>query len=65
MRKTASHLIPSAESKRQDMAGKKVRELDGSWSAMKSYNRKCEDFIGNMDPLKGSKAGKGHNQISF
>lgn len=43
----------------------KVKELDGSWSAMKSYNRKCEDFIGNMDPLKGSKAGKGHNQISF
>lgn len=45
MRKTASHLILSAQSKRQDMAGEKVRELDRSWRAIHYITVKCENFI--------------------
>ena len=47
------------------MAGKKARELNMSWGAMQSVMIKCEDFIGNVVPLKGSKAASGMIRFYF
>lgn len=47
------------------MAGKKARELDMSWRAMQYVTIKCEDFISNVVPLKGSKAASGMIRFYF